>query len=539
MSIYKTGDNENVDDETIAAVFEAAAGPADSDILALARQGDNDAYAQLWMKARPMALHFAKVWGCESPEDAVGEAGVRVLGALRDGHGPTTNFTAYVVSVVRNVARAKATWRRETLLDDESTMLVVAQDDVEATALAQMERLRIDRVFDAMPPREAALLKATAQDGLSLGAAAAQVGIGVRHASVVVSRARKTFQRLWIQSHLTVEDGLPADCRWELGKTGAYLADTLTKTQTQRFKTHLKDCDACSVAIDEVRHTSRMWGRALGGAAGLLPGGFATTAWGAPLAPVLVTGGTLAVAAGITAGLLTQDIAPETPPPEVTTTSASPAPTPSSAPVTVQPPDSPAPVGSTTLPSPVLPPPVVRPPASSAPVPPPSSPARESIVVLGTDSGPAGLCYPVLSGSAAPGSTLTLTMLGGRYQVTVGADGQWVSPRLTAIGPGSRAVSVGYAEGAPQAVSTSPQVAGPPSLSVTPHADSLVVGVNGLPGQSAEVLIDGQSQGVFNLDETGHYRVVWPPLAPGQHTVSVRYASPACAGPSTDIDVTV
>jgi len=239
--------------------------PSCDDLLAEARQGDEDAYSQLWLLARTSALRFAKAWGADSPEDIVEEAGVSVLAALRAGKGPQSNFTAYVLSVVRNLVHSKKVYSHDEPLADDDENFVVAGDDVEASALEDIERVRIQAVFAAMKPRAVALLKATAMDGLSLGEAAELLGMDVRTAAMAVTRARRDFQRRWVESYVTISDDQPHECRQTLEKIGVYLTCPPGNPVAKRVKDHLQHCRACSETVREIDYVAHMWGRALGG----------------------------------------------------------------------------------------------------------------------------------------------------------------------------------------------------------------------------------------------------------------------------------
>ena len=506
----------------------------DAELLAQTRQGNEDAYGELWRRYTPGAVRMAAKMGCPSPEDIVAEIWVRVLKKIRDGVGPTENIEGYLMIAVRNLVRMPRANRSEAW-DEADGPLVLANENVEQTMISDADDNRIEQVLARMPEREARLLRATAMDGVPVWAAAKAEGVTSNHASVILKRARRTFQKLWIQSHANVNSGGSTECRWVLEQAGAYLSGSLAKTRRERVEKHLRQCDACAVAVSDVNESSHSWVRgAAGGAAGLLPSGIATTAWGAPLAPVLVTGGALATAAGVTAGLLMIPIdAPRTPPPTVVVISSAPAAADSSSPIVVQPPgetsaaEAPAPVESSFN--------SARP-SSPSPVQ-SSSSARPSIVVAGADNGPAGLCYPVLSGTAEPGGQLRVTALGWGMTVAADGSGHWQTPPLTDMTRGSMQVTVSYSEGYGGAAQYRVTLAGPPDLSVTPRPDGLVVTASGQAGQFVEILVDGNSLGTAQLGEDGTYRGTYQPLTPGQHTIALRYAQNTCQTPTVTLTI--
>jgi len=251
----------------------------DKELLEQVRQGDDWAYVRLWQRVEGSVMAAARQLGSDSPEDIVSEAQVRVLAAIRAGGGPTDNFRAYMIRTVMNLIHAKPVYRRDDAMPDEDTMPIVAGNDVEETALIGLERIRIATTFAGMPPREAAMLKATVMDGLPLCMAAELAGVSQGAAKMVALRARRNFQRLWYQSHVATRNGADAECTWVLARVGAYLAKSLTKQQQQKVEDHLADCRNCSVVVNEAQEGSHMWGESLGGATGMVSGAFAVAAW--------------------------------------------------------------------------------------------------------------------------------------------------------------------------------------------------------------------------------------------------------------------
>ena len=512
--------------------------PDEQTLIDAARAGDNDAFATLWEMHREAALRYAVSLGTASPDDVVSEASVRVLTAVRSGAGPTTSFEGYWITAVRNLVHERATHRSELSWDADVELSAVASDDVEADALGAIDAGLIEQVFAAMPEREARLLRAVAKNGVPVGVAAKAEGMTSNHASVVLKRARKSFQKIWIQNHTEISPNASAECKWVLEHAGAYTAGTLKAPQLARVKTHLKECDGCAVAIEDARRISHTWGKALGGAAGLLPGGFATTAWGATALPALVTaGGTVAVAVAVIAGITMFDDNTPAPPPVVSispTASPSPLPTPTPEQTPLDEPLSPAPTNAAPATSPAAP-------RSSAPTPagPSSTVVPWANLTASADNGPSGLCYPSLSGSGEPGQALLVSGIGWQVRTVIDADGHWQTARLDGLTQGTVIYNVSYsaADAGAAPLHGSLNVTQPPSLMMTTAADSIIIQADGQAGQPVEVLLDGQLLASANLDANGIWRATFPALAPGAHTLAVRYAPPGCTGPSLTLPV--
>jgi RNA polymerase sigma factor (sigma-70 family) len=96
------------------------AGPSDRELLEAVREGDDEAYAQLWRRHHPAALRAARQFDHSTEaEDIAAEAFARVLNAVRQGNGPHEAFRAYLLRAVSNVAQNAARSRRGLGLGQE------------------------------------------------------------------------------------------------------------------------------------------------------------------------------------------------------------------------------------------------------------------------------------------------------------------------------------------------------------------------------------------------------------------------------------
>ena len=533
----KPGGDTTGDDE-VWAFAEDLSGRPDSELLAMTRDGNGDAFTELWHRHAPAALSTAKALGCRSPEDVVGDAQERIWEALHDGRGPTDDFRKYLFAAIRNTARLAKTYRSE-LYDEADAPLVVAKEDTEGEMLQAMDARRIDHIFTLMPEREGRMLYATEMRGIPVNDVAAKEGVSAGHASVILGRARRSFRKLWIQDHVNTRTTTSPECLWVLERAGAYLADTLSASLQKRVKDHLKTCDACAVAMDEIKESSFSWGRAAGGGGGglLSSGGFASTAWAAPTGPLAVVGGAALTTAVVVAGFFgatPTGVEPSLPPPVTPVVSPAPVVTPTAEPDSpTVPPDEPT-VSHSPAPAPVGQSPSV---SSSVPSPvTPSSVLNWAPINVTADTGPAGLCYPMLSGSAEPGAELRVQGFDWQVAATADASGHWSTVRLGQLQAGTVTYRVVYVDGSGQ-VASSVQAATPPGVGASVKPTSLSVGASGRPGQTVELILDGVPLATVTLGEDGNYRGEYPLPALGTHQLQARYAPTGCTGPTTTVTV--
>lgn len=496
----------------------------DEELIARAKQGDDEAIAELWHRDRASAVGVARAQRCASPEDVVDEAFTRVLQALRRGEGPDGYFAGYLHTAVRNIAQdQRKSKAAETLSIDTADVAAVSHTQVEDQALGHIEGERIEKVFAQMPPREARLVRAVLADGMSVAEAAKLEGVTPNHASVILRRGRVSFQRLWFQSH--VGDAPRAgDCGWAMQHAGAHLAGTLGKADARRMDDHLANCDECAAAAKEAKESSHIWGKALlGTSLGMLPAGLATTAWAGPAIAGL---GTLVVGTLV----LAVTFSPVAAAPEVPVASHPPAISIAPPPTSAAPSVSPTPTETPSVTPSATPPPATHPPSVR-----PSPPVMAAIVASATTR-PQDVCYPVLSGTAQPGAKLTVSGWGWTLGVRADGAGRWSTPPVTAARAGTIQYSVTYATGDGSATGAV-HLAGPPSLSVTPRPDGVLVVLTGTPGVAAQVLVDGVVVATWTLDAGGQAQGVLD-VVPGTHQIQTRHA-PGCLGPLNVLAVDV
>ena len=138
---------------------------SDAELLGRARDGDEAALGELYLRHRPAALRLARSYGnTADAEDLVNGAFERVLAALRRGHGPDEAFRPYLFVTIRRLAgdRAAAAGGDDSPLD-EVPEAVAAADDPAVVELT--DRRLVAEAFAALPDRWQTVLWHTAIEG--------------------------------------------------------------------------------------------------------------------------------------------------------------------------------------------------------------------------------------------------------------------------------------------------------------------------------------------------------------------------------------
>ena len=171
--------------------------------------------------------------------------------------------------------------------------------------------------------------------------------------------------------------------------------------------------------------------------------------------------------------------------------------------------------------------PPAAPPAEQPAAPQPPAPVYQAASISEPiDTGSGGVLYPRITGKAAPGDTITVTINNSTFTTRADAAGNWSLTPTSGLVSGTQTVTVkGGLNSTP--VTSSFTLASPPRISVA--TTSLTI--SGVPGTPVQVSID-QSTQVVVLDSSGQYMSVLK-LSPGDHTVSGRYFADGRSGPGT------
>lgn len=178
----------------------------------------------------------------------------------------------------------------------------------------------------------------------------------------------------------------------------------------------------------------------------------------------------------------------------------------------------------------------------------PVPPALPTLDVASVDAD--GVLLPRLAGTAAPGATVVVSDAAGTTgavlaTTTAGADGTWQAD--VDVAPGAAGpLSVRVHQEVGGTAGPASEVLGPFALatpSVTVSRDDVAepeIAIVGTPGSHVRALLDGVPSGLHGMDGLPAVRVVRG-LAPGVHTVDVRYEDPATGrhGARARVEVTV
>lgn len=129
---------------------------ADVALIGSVRAGDPAAMGALYERHRDNGLRFARALmsGPQDAEDVLHEAFTRAVSAIRNGHGPTNSFGAYLSTCIRSAATSL--WKkqaRERPAPAEHVDPGPVEDPALETALSVFEHEDIAAAMRALPAR--------------------------------------------------------------------------------------------------------------------------------------------------------------------------------------------------------------------------------------------------------------------------------------------------------------------------------------------------------------------------------------------------
>lgn len=230
---------------------ETVSDRSDTDLVESARAGDDDAFAELWLRHAAAGRTVARSFSTEDPDDVVAEAYARILKAVRDGRGPSAGFRPYLFTTIRNVAAAWGGARRDVPIEDATT--IEDPETTEAASMDALDRSLTARAFRSLPQRWQEVLWYSEVEGMSPATVAPLLGLTPNGTAALAYRAREGLRQAWIQAHISASpEG--SDCRWTTERLGAYSRGGLGKRETARLERHLTECAKCSIVAAEAQN---------------------------------------------------------------------------------------------------------------------------------------------------------------------------------------------------------------------------------------------------------------------------------------------
>jgi RNA polymerase sigma factor (sigma-70 family) len=233
---------------------------SDAVLLDAVRSGDLVAYGVLFRRhAEPLRrAAFSYGTGVVEPHDLVAEAFVRVLLALRRGHGPRDGLRPYLLVTMRNLAAKRCSRENRVERYGDVSQLdfvpgaapAVGCDEV---AVERWKCRTVSSAFGTLPGRWREVLWALEVDGTTPRELAPQLGLSPNAVSSLAVRAREGLRRAYLEAQVP-EASKPA-CKATRHRLAPWLRGDMSPHRAKLVTTHLDECTSCravATGLDEV-----------------------------------------------------------------------------------------------------------------------------------------------------------------------------------------------------------------------------------------------------------------------------------------------
>lgn len=220
----------------------------DTQLLALAREGSQDAYAALFARYSYAGVRLARHLGQrEDSEDVVAEAFAQVLDLVRRGKGPDRAFRAYLFTTIRHEAGRRAKARQRVVATDEIEQL---DEPVPfgGGELDSFEKTAVRAAYESLPDRWRTVLWHLDVEGRKPQELGPLLDLSPNSVSALVYRARAGLREAYLTHHVAPEAQTADDCVTTREGLAGYVRGTASKRDTLKVEAHLTECDACAAA---------------------------------------------------------------------------------------------------------------------------------------------------------------------------------------------------------------------------------------------------------------------------------------------------
>ncbi len=223
---------------------------SDPELIALVRGGDRDAFGQLYERHVGAANRMARqlVSGSDA-DDLVSEAFTKVMLLLQAGQGPDVAFRAYLLTAIRRLHVDRVRGEARLTTSDDMTAFdpgVPFQD----TAVNQFESGAAARAFASLPERWQLVLWHLEVEGQKPAEIAPLLGMSANSVSALAYRAREGLRQAFLSAHLRETE--QETCRWVTENLGSYVRKGLSRRDSTKVDSHLRECRSCTAMYLEL-----------------------------------------------------------------------------------------------------------------------------------------------------------------------------------------------------------------------------------------------------------------------------------------------
>lgn len=231
---------------------------SDVELIARARAGHDDAFAELYDRHAPAAHRLAATFPrAGSADDLVHGAFERVLGAIKRGAGPDESFRAYLFVTLRRLAAAQVASTHDEPVDEVPEGL----RDEETEVIDLSERTIVLDAYGSLPDRMQAVLWQTEVEGRPPRELAPVLGMTANATAALASRAREKLRQAYLQAHLHASPH--PQCEPHRSRLGSFVRDDVSDRARTATAAHVDGCRSCQALVAELAEVNSLFARAL------------------------------------------------------------------------------------------------------------------------------------------------------------------------------------------------------------------------------------------------------------------------------------
>jgi RNA polymerase sigma factor (sigma-70 family) len=223
---------------------------SDEELIANARSGDQNAFAELWRRHYRSGARVARQFTSSiDADDLVSEAYTRIYQRVLAGGGPSGAFRPYLYTTIRNLASTWGAKSRDVQVDDIADY--EDPDTIDDPVSVALDRTLTARAFRSLPERWQSVLWYTEVEGMDPHEVAPILGMSANGVAALGYRAREGLRKAWLQAHVS-EAGVSEACKWTISRLGENARHSLTPREQEKLSDHLLTCTKCAIVSEEV-----------------------------------------------------------------------------------------------------------------------------------------------------------------------------------------------------------------------------------------------------------------------------------------------
>ncbi|MEV6318423.1 sigma factor, partial [Streptomyces sp. NPDC051776] len=250
------------EDASVPETAPAEVGRSDADLIVSMRDGDLDAFGELYRRHAGAVRRYARtccrdVRGAEDLTDVVF---LRTLQAVRGGTGPDSAIRIHLLTMLRRVAAAWAsTTKRDLLVEDYAVFAGSAErtrdahedafiPDPDVRAMRGAEQSLAVRAFRSLPePWQTVLWHITVEKERA-DQVAPLLGLSPKATGVLTQRACEGFTQAYLQAHVNSSRLAGGDCTRYAARLGVFARGALRGLAARGLREHVARCPKCRTA---------------------------------------------------------------------------------------------------------------------------------------------------------------------------------------------------------------------------------------------------------------------------------------------------